>query len=286
MAVTARLAVVLDDYGLNAAVEAAAFELLERGRICALSCQVGAPAWRAGAPALRALPAGSADLGLHLDLTQHPLQEPPRRLAHLIVAAAVHALDAMALRAEIRRQLGAFEDAIGRPPDHIDGHQHVHQLPQVREALLEELMRRSGRKPWLRDTRRPPGAIGLPDVAKAWAIEKLGSAGLRRLARAMGFATNHAFVGVYGFDGGSAAYLARLQRWLALAADLDVLVTHAARHAHPGDVLGTSRVIEFQVLAGEAFGVALRDRGLQVMPLSRCYAPVSSPDCAGTAVPR
>ena len=37
---------------------------------------------------------------------------------------------------EIRQQLDAFKNHYGRLPDFIDGHQHVHHLPQVREALF------------------------------------------------------------------------------------------------------------------------------------------------------
>ena len=38
---------------------------------------------------------------------------------------------------EVRAQFEAFADAFGRPPDFVDGHQHVHLFPQVREAVLE-----------------------------------------------------------------------------------------------------------------------------------------------------
>ncbi len=40
------------------------------------------------------------------------------------------------------RQLDLFEAALGYPPDHIDGHQHVHALPVVRQALIDVVARR------------------------------------------------------------------------------------------------------------------------------------------------
>ena len=40
-------------------------------------------------------------------------------------------------RREFRAQFEAFADAFGRPPDFVDGHQHVHLFPQVRQAALE-----------------------------------------------------------------------------------------------------------------------------------------------------
>ncbi|MFX7329301.1 ChbG/HpnK family deacetylase, partial [Acinetobacter baumannii] len=66
-------------------------------------------------------------------------------------ASLAHRLDASALRDEIATQCALFEDATGRAPDYVDGHQHVHQLPQIREALVEVLVARyTGRLPRLR----------------------------------------------------------------------------------------------------------------------------------------
>ena len=41
--------------------------------------------------------------------------------------------------AEIAAQWQRFVTVMGRAPDFIDGHQHVHILPQVRHALIEYL---------------------------------------------------------------------------------------------------------------------------------------------------
>ena len=46
------------------------------------------------------------------------------------------------LAAEIATQLKAFVTQFGQPPDFIDGHQHVHLFPQVREALLDVVKER------------------------------------------------------------------------------------------------------------------------------------------------
>ncbi|MFX7605201.1 ChbG/HpnK family deacetylase, partial [Acinetobacter baumannii] len=74
-----------------------------------------------------------------------------RGLWPLIGASLAHRLDASALRDEIATQCALFEDATGRAPDYVDGHQHVHQLPQIREALVEVLVARyTGRLPRLR----------------------------------------------------------------------------------------------------------------------------------------
>ena len=54
-----------------------------------------------------------------------------------------------ALAAEIASQLRAFSDLFGRPPDFVDGHQHVQLFPQISGALLEVAKERAPNA-WLR----------------------------------------------------------------------------------------------------------------------------------------
>ena len=68
-----RISICLDDFGHHSGVNQAALALARAGRVQALSAMVGAPAWSAGAQALRAGGAGEAEVGLHLDLTEHPV---------------------------------------------------------------------------------------------------------------------------------------------------------------------------------------------------------------------
>jgi predicted glycoside hydrolase/deacetylase ChbG (UPF0249 family) len=165
----------------------------------------------------------------------------------LVLRACSRTLRLRALQAEIGRQLEAFERALGRAPDFIDGHRHVHQLPNVRDALLAALAER-GLTPWLRCTLpRQPGV-------KATVIGLLGARALRRLARGHGLGQNRRMLGVYGFDAGtSAAYEALLLGWLAAAQDGDLLMCHTALPEAPGsaDPIAAARRIEHAVLAGE-----------------------------------
>ncbi|MFO1265796.1 MAG: ChbG/HpnK family deacetylase [Rubrivivax sp.] len=102
------------------------------------------------------------------------------------------------LRREITAQLDAFESALGRPPDFVDGHRHVHQLGGVREVLLEVLGERFGsRRPWLRNSR--PRLVGLSLKSSAHRP--------RRRARpdqaaATGWRQNARLLGIYDFRGG------------------------------------------------------------------------------------
>lgn len=208
---TVPVIVCADDFGLNPAVNDAVIELLAQRRVSAVSCLVDAPAAADGARQLRPHARETFDLGLHLNLTESWGDEWGRMaLPALLARACARVLDLSVVRAEVRRQLTRFEDLHARAPDHVDGHQHVHQLPGVRQVLLEELQARyAGDLPWLRVGRRPRGEFGI----KAVAIGLLGAQGLARAADRQGFGTNARLLGVYGFKDSPRDYLRRLEGW-------------------------------------------------------------------------
>lgn len=267
------LAIVLDDVGLDRHIDEAAVELARNRRISALSCMVGAPHWSAAVPLLRALDPAATDIGLHLDLTLAPLRLAPRRLQQWAAGALTRRIDRPALLAEIEAQLDRFEADLGRPPAHVDGHQHVHQFPVIRELLCEALTRRSPARPWLRVS--DPAIIrggGVGIGAKSLVIRLLGSAGLRRLAQRSGLPTSERLLGVYDFRGGAAGYAGWLDRWLSIARTGDVLMVHAANAIVADDPLGRARPDEFEVLGGWQLPLMLSRHDVAIGPLSKVLA--------------
>jgi hypothetical protein len=255
MTAPTRLAVCIDDFGMHAGVNDAALELGSAGRVTAVGCMVDGPAWRAGAAQLRQALRGKADVGLHLDLTEQWPGRARRTLPALILAAYAGRLARQEMAGEVRRQLDAFEDAAGAAPDFVDGHQHVHQLPVIREALVEELLRRyPQRLPWVRSSLAPaPSRQGFS--FKPYIIGMLGGGALRRLAGRAGLRQNRRLLGVYGFDGPAEAYRLRFGRWLAQARDGDLLMCHPA--AHGNDALARARQIEYAFLRGDDYPALL-----------------------------
>ncbi|HEX7438517.1 MAG TPA: ChbG/HpnK family deacetylase, partial [Caldimonas sp.] len=145
---TRRLALCADDFGGAPGISEAIVELVEAGRLHAVSCLANAPHWAEGAPLLRGL-AARVDIGLHFNLTEgRPLSPDlarlwPRLLAlpRLIARAHVGALPRAALGVEFEAQLEAFAAATGAAPSFVDGHQHVHHLPGVRSVVLDAVER-------------------------------------------------------------------------------------------------------------------------------------------------
>jgi len=261
------LTICVDDYGLDPGVNDAVLALAHQGRVSATSCMTAAPHWRSGAAALRDLDPASFEVGLHLDLTEFPFNPSLRHpLSRWIVRSYLHAVPRAALRLEIEAQIDAFESGMGRPPTHVDGHQHVHQLPMVRDLLVEALqVRYPQQRPWLRSTRRESGER----ARKAWLIEFLGGRSLARLAAKEGFALNGHLLGVYDFQGDAARYLALLGDWLAASQDGDVLMCHPGDRVSAEDSIAAARQTEYEVFSGPRFGELLARWGGRVVPFSR-----------------
>jgi len=199
-----------DDFAMTGGVSRSILELLARGKLSATGAMTNRPHWRPFAGELAAF-SGQADLGLHLNLTcAAPLAAMPTvapagtlpKLGELSRMALGSAAARAEIAAEIARQLDAFEDALGRPPDFVDGHQHVHVLPGIRRAVLDEVAKRYPRgSVYLRDPADSVAAIRARGVAVGKALVITGLAtGLRQAAARRGIPLNHGFSGASPFD--------------------------------------------------------------------------------------
>lgn len=270
------LIISADDYGQSAAIDQAIVALIRQGRLTATSCMSLSPRWPSAAKLLTAEVRRMADIGLHLDFTQYS-QTLRHQHPQLVMRSLLRSLDKQQIRANIAQQLDSFEAALDAPPDYVDGHQHVHQLPQIRDLLLQELQARyEGQLPWIRIS-RPQG-----DGLKGNIIAALGAKRMQQQARARGFRTSDLLLGVYGFDQGLPDYGMKLQRWLNIAKIEAEQGRQAALMCHPGmsaesedvvresdnqqykidavtDPIAQARPMEYQALSSLAFGEMLQN---------------------------
>jgi hypothetical protein len=273
-----KLVVCADDYALTPGVSRAIRELIAARRISATSAMTVCPYWPEEGSALAAV-AGEADIGLHLTLTDHaPLSAMPELapagrlppIGALVRGSLLGRLPLPEIEAEIERQLVAFMDVWKRPPSHVDGHHHVHQLPGVRGALLRVLARQGGARPYLRSCHEPLSRVLVRGVAcqKAFAISALGT-GFARAAAAQGFETNDGFSGVYDLGAGGQ----RLERLFARF--IHHLGPRPLAMCHPGysdttlaalDPMTAQRDAELAFLAGEQWGETLAAAHVAVAP--------------------
>lgn len=261
-----------DDFGLETGVDQGIASLASRGRLTAISCLSTGPAFAGDAGMVRDL---DVDTGLHLNFTeslgQRGLFLP---LGKLILSAYLRKLPTKLIHDQVSRQLDAFESIMGRAPDFVDGHLHVHQLPQIRESLIEQLTQRYGHYPslWLRDTTPGPLSASLPlaQRLKARLIGSLGAKRLRAMASTQGVRMNEGgFFGVYDFARSHPPYPQMLKAWLGQMRSGGLLMVHPAQSIQPGDLFGQDRVEEYRVLGSQVFENLLMQTGVRLVRLSR-----------------
>lgn len=255
-----RIILCADDYGLSPGVSRGIRQLLDRQRLSATSCMVLYPEFAQDGPLLRPF-LGSADLGLHFSLTER------RSLASVARQAHLRRISVARMTAAVEEQIDKFTNVIGQLPDYIDGHQHVHILPVVREAVVGVASRIGA---YVRLTREPidaamwrrPSPIELAYLARA-------SRPLSRLAAQFGVPTNCGFRGVRNFRE-KVPFRNLFRSMIADAGDGSLVMCHPG---HPDALLGardvaqSAREEEFAYLAGDDFPDDLSEAGLTLARL-------------------
>lgn len=210
------------------------------------------PGWPVDSALLRDLPA-HVEIGLHLTLTgERPLTAMPGlapegvlpEIDPLARAAGQGRVPLDEVAAEVGAQFDAFANAMGRPPAFVDGHQHAHALPRIREIVLTETARRAPGA-WVRNcVDRPFAMLSRPFAGKA-----IGSAyhsrGLRAAAAAHGLTCNDSFAGHYDF---SSDYCALFPRFLRNPGATHLVMCHPGAGARDGDAIAAARPLEAQAL--------------------------------------
>ncbi|RAZ92011.1 hypothetical protein DPM33_05995 [Mesorhizobium hawassense] len=266
---TRSIRLIADDYGLAPGVSSAILDLIERGRLTGTGCMTGFPEWEEAAARIKPF-RDSAAIGLHLTLTDQTAVTGPSSLApegrlpplsSLALPIRRGRIEERAVQAELDAQYDRFLDALGRRPDFIDGHQHVHFLPAVRKWLLTRFAHDTGR----------PALRGAPTLAsgaatKSAAIAAL-AAGFNRAMRGAGFTIMTPLCGIYDWR--------QPQNFApALQAAIETLPEQGVFMCHPGhvdetlcarDPMQAVREIEFAVLGSEDFGVRLDKAGVRIM---------------------
>lgn len=117
------LVVNADDFGASEGVNRGIVEGHVRGIVTSTSLMVTGPAAREAVALAREHPA--LGIGLHWDLDGEG------------TAPDVDIDDPVAVRAEMARQLDAFQELMQGPPDHVDSHHHIHRRPEVAATARE-----------------------------------------------------------------------------------------------------------------------------------------------------
>ncbi len=267
------LVLCADDFGQSTAIDEGILALVAQGRLNAVSCMVNGPAWPTDSARLMALPAvqqGLVSVGLHLNLSEgRPVSAGLAKqwpqcpsLPRLIALAHLRLLPSAAWQAEPDAQWALFQQFAGRAPDHLDGHQHVHHLPRLRDWVLAQQTRHPALR--VRDT---GNAAGPGSALKRALIAGTGGRTLGRRLQARSAAQNRSLLGVYDFV--QTDYRACMRAWLAqVPSEGALLFCHpgmadAQPHGHP-DAIADARLREHAYLTSDAFAQDLRSAGVSL----------------------
>lgn len=278
-----RLALCADDYGLASQIDLAIDRLVHQGRLSAVSMMVHRSRWASAARAAAQWP-GSVARGLHFNLTEGvPLSSELRqhwsefpRLPVLMVMAHLRCLPLAAIDMELRTQLQHFGGHAGQPAAFVDGHQHVHHLPGIREFVVAGALAHGLA---VRNTGCLPGP---GHAIKRGLITHSGGRALARALQQQGLRHNAVLLGAYDF--GAKPYRCLMQAWLRS-------VSHQAEGAaallfcHPGDPvqghdlfdpIAQARVREADYLGSAAFVEDLASAGVDLAPAFGPQAPLKT----------
>jgi predicted glycoside hydrolase/deacetylase ChbG (UPF0249 family) len=252
------LTLCADDYAQSPGISQGILQLIEAKRLTATSVFSLSAHWPDAARDLSGL---DADIGLHLDLTE-PFATDSHPLSWWLIRSQLRLLSRAQLRGRILAQIDAFADALGRLPDYIDGHQHVHALPVIRQALTDAIAER-----W---ENQPLPYVRLPDLladagdsgVKGWILKTCCAGFAQHIARS-GLTAPAWFAGMYSFDPRT-DYAALMERWLASCPDGGLIMCHPGLADTAADPIAATRPLEYRYLASAAFADACREQNIEL----------------------
>jgi hypothetical protein len=226
--------VCADDFAISPEVSEGIALLAEQSRISATSVMSLSPHWPVTSSYLQKVK-HQIDVGLHVDFTSEFSIRAGQgcSLSGLMLKSCLRALQPSIIEGALQQQLDLFEAHHGEPPKHIDGHQHVHQFPVIRDVLIKVLCSRydAAHMPWLRIARIPKSQLNV----KGAVINAMGGHALQQLAVQHHMPHSSYLTGIYDFEGDAQTYAQFLSKCLKNLPPNAVLMCHPGL-AGPHDV--------------------------------------------------
>lgn len=260
---TKRIVLCADDYGQDPLISQAIRVLIMNGRINAASCLSNSTYWPDHATWLQPFK-DQADIGLHFNLTEGRALSPQYGkiygeklfpLTKLIRKAWLGQLDIEAIKAECNAQIDSFISAFGSEPKFIDGHQHVHQLPIIRNAVTDVYEQRlRSHKAYIRLVREKIYASDYIKNFKKIAIYMLGAKKMKALLERHDIPHNDTFSGMYTFTK-AAKYPLLFRQFVQTVGNGGLIMCHPGLPADNAaeDRMAKARSAEYQYLISSQF---------------------------------
>lgn len=253
-----------DDFAMNAEINHAILNLLRQQVLHATSCMTQSPYWFHDAHELLSID-HPIEIGLHLNFTHDfKTKDVIYNLNELIAKAWGRSLDPNKIKESIAHQWQRFIQATGKAPDFVDGHQHVHQFPVIREILLD-FLKEQNFKGWVRSLDKPLYIHGYK--IKTGLLHLLGAKKFQHLCHKNQIFTNTYFAGVYDFSP-NIDYATLNREWLKKAEQKTLIMCHPAiEQVIHHDPIRTARVNEYNYLKSKQFLEDCQTFNVQLNPI-------------------
>lgn len=243
-----------DDFGINPGVSAGILKLARMQRLSAVSCMTNISDFSHYANDLCAVK-DKVQTGLHFNLTEgFFLSEPQQRcfsLNTLLIKTQLRWLNPAFIAQEFNAQLDHYINKMGGLPDFIDGHQHVHQFPVVRQVILniyEQRLRKN--KSFIRST---APSISLSHYKfKTQILAGTGGRALSLALKKLDVPHNAYFSGIYDFSPDS-NYRDLFRQWMSLVPNDTLIMCHPGEDMDSMDGIALTRRIEMEYFLSDAF---------------------------------
>ncbi len=255
-----------DDFGLNAEVNQAILNLVDLKRLNAVSAMVNMPLCQKGAVSLCEY-SDVIQIGLHLNFTEgkaltEKAQPYFRSLNQLCALSHFRCMELGYIVEEIRAQILAFQQYFGFLPQFIDGHQHVHEFPLFRQALLQAYLEFYPKKSATIRVPAQQSFFNNLTSIKSIMIYLMGARALLKLLKQHQIPHNASFSGIYDFNPES-DYRTEFKKFLQKSLSNGLIMCHPGHGAiDPADSIAKARVTEYQYFVSDAFVQDLAEAGV------------------------
>ncbi|NCW78227.1 MAG: ChbG/HpnK family deacetylase [Oxalobacteraceae bacterium] len=260
-----KLALCADDFGQSKEISSGIFDLIACRRVSATSVLTEGPDWPESSWRLRELQS-HADIGIHLNLT-HPFENTRgnRPLLYWLLLTQLGMVSRDWVLQRFLKQIDLFVKYFKRLPDYLDGHQHVHAFPIIRDAMMAAIDTHwlpGSHLPWVRSPDRLVDSGGTPGKAL---VLRAACRDFAAVAQQKGLRITEKFGGLYALQP-EAKFEQRMRRWLHSVPSGTLLMVHPGRPTvNFDDPISDARAAEFNYLAGTRFAEDCHSAGVRLV---------------------
>lgn len=249
------IVICADDFGQASKISQGISELLHLKRINATSCLTNFDDFQTDFKLIKEIE--NIDIGLHLNLTEgKPLTSALslktnnhqfKSLNTLLIKSQGRALNKHDIYQELKAQLDCFIDFFGFSPHFLDGHQHIHHLPIVREVVFDlfNQYHLKQNKTYIRSVNHL-----VKSSVKGLVIKYTGATTFRKQLKKNHILHNDQFGGIYDFKPEN--FKNTFENDLSKIKHAGLLMCHPGYQIN-GDVLNKTREVELNYFKSKNF---------------------------------